>query len=619
MTAATRAASPRASTRATLTPFPTRATLTLGAAAALTLFAAGGCRSEGPARGNPVANAHPPVYTALPQRPVASSIAVQMAYDLDDGIVYGHFSWKAPDRHLDARWEYRSGSWSLRGVDARSAHSAAEAVAAEASLALAWTGTNGATGALPNFSSYGCALACHDTSTQMPDWTEDGAAASATMKLPITPYYANGGLDLWQWRAQTTAPAGYWSDQRIDHQGDPGSERHDDPGSGGARPNALIAGHPEFVYDPATTRSGGWAIPAAALATSPDSYFEDAAAPSPHAAGPTPRTLPWADAVAGGYTPREGDTVPYWVLADRGGGRADLLDQLTPDGGGTVFARSGYDPATGHYEVYVSRALDTGSPGSDWAFSVGAQAGLAIAVHRDDTRGRDHAVSLPIVLWFEDPNDPGGALGADYLVRQLRGVGTVPDFSDTDFYPVMEVDLFLPGLLSWEYLTDTRDAAYVFGNVHGGAGSLQAALNGPAIIRCRDCHVVRLDDPLADLVSGGPLELRTPRRGGIFEATPISLRDNVVPVLEARCDSCHAPGGVASSIPFGGVSEERRLRELLAPGRVLWENPESSPLLQVPARDLDGFHPPLGPLDGFADSPDFRRLRSWILYDAPDN
>jgi len=205
------------------------------------------------------------------------------------------------------------------------------------------------------------------------------------------------------------------------------------------------------------------------------------------------------------------------------------------------------------------------------------------------------------------------------VAPRLDAPGLVPDFTDEGLYPPLPVDLFLPGVLSWEYLTDTRTAAWIFGNVHGGAGGLASALNGPAFIGCRDCHVVRQDDPNLPFASGGALELRTPRRGGLFEATPISLRFDVQAVLDTRCGSCHAPGGAAAGVPFSGVEATRVHQELVAPGRIAWRHPEESPLLVLPVGDADGNHPATGPLAGFGGSPDRRRILSWILFDAPDN
>ncbi|MBC8329324.1 MAG: hypothetical protein H8E31_11320, partial [Planctomycetes bacterium] len=541
------------------------------------------------------------------------------AYNADGARICGRLSWQGPRELVDRFWRYEAGAWVLRGADARSATSADRLVHAESRAAIAWSPTTGPA-ALPNFPLYGCMLACHDGGTQMPDWTEDGASDPQTMRLPGTPYYAGGGFDLWHWRAQTSGAHGYWSDELLDAtQPGSGDAMRADPGAGGPAENPLAAGNPSYVFDPATTAGGGWATTLAQMEQGFDYSFEDPAAPSAVSGGGTAKALPWADAVSGGYLPSEGDVVPYWLLSERSGGRQHLLSMLSADGGATAPLRSGYDEAEGRWHLYFSRSLNTGAPGSDVQFTVDGQFVACFALHDDRTRRRDHFVSLPYRMWIEDPGSPFGAFGSDATVRQILGAGTLPDFSDTGFYPVLEVELFLPGVLSWEYLTDTRDAAFLFGQRHGGADTLQQALNGPGAAACRDCHVVDRDDPNAAFSPGGALELRTPRRGGLFEATPISLRDNLQPLLDARCAGCHEAGGIAGFMPLTGVESSVVRRELTKSDRVEWDDPVASRLLKVPAENLDGNHPPAGGLSGFAGSPDQRKLLAWLLYDAPDN
>ncbi len=591
--------------------------LLLLAAAAAALMVA--CRSEGARPVGPANRSHPPVYSALPDRAVLKRLEVQMAYNADDAVIYGRLSWQGERRLVDRFWRYEDGAWVLRGVDARAAAAAGAVVRSESRAAIAWSPTTGP-GALGNIRMYGCMIACHDDGSQMPGWTEDGADAAQTMRLPDTPYYANVGYDLWHWRAQSSGAHGYWTDELLDATQPPaGDARRSDPGGGGVTENPLDAGAPSFTFDPATTAGGGWATTLAAMDAGVDAFFEDPAAPSGVTAAPTPKTLPWADAALAGYQPAEGDVIPYWILSERSGGREDLLAMLSPDGGATVTTRSGYDAAEGRWHLYFSRALDTGAPASDVRFTVDGQFIASFAVHGDGTRGRDHFVSLPLSFWIEDPGSPFGSIGSDATVRQLLGAGTVPDFDDRGLHPVTEVELFLPGVLSWEYLTDTRTAAYAFGQRHGGADTLQLALNGPGAAACRDCHVVDRDDPNAPFSSGGPLELRTPRRGGLFEATPISLADNLRPVLDGRCSGCHEAGGAAEFMPLSGVESAIIGRELRKSDRVEWQNPAASRLLKVPAEDLDGNHPPVGGLSGFDGSPDLRKILSWLRYDAPDN
>jgi hypothetical protein len=590
------------------------------AALPLLLLALGlsACRGEGPA---PVVRGpeHPRVFRGLPDRPVRQDLEVQLAYNLDDGVLYGRLSWEAPREQVGPFWRFEDGAWVLRGADAREAASADDPVRAESRVSVAWSPATGAA-AMPNFALYGCMTACHDDGSRMPDWTEDGAELLQTMRLPQTPHYAGRGFDLWTWGAQTGAALGQWSDGLLDDTAPgAGEARRADPGTGGATDNALAGGNPSFVLDPAGSAGGGFATTLTRMDAGEDFALLDPANPSATAPpGGTP-ALAWADAVAAGYAPQEGDAVPALLLAARDGGRGDVLDLLSPDGGLSIGPRSGYDAATGRWVVHFSRSLGTATPGADVSFAVGAQYLAAFAVHGDGTAQRDHRVSMPLRIWLEDPANPFGGAGSELTARQLLGAGLLPDFDDTGFHAPATVELFLPGVLSWEYHTDTRSAAFAFGQRHGGADDLQSALNGPGFTACLDCHVVDAGDPDAPFVVGGAIELRTPRRGGLFEATPISLRSNVLPSLAARCGGCHEAGGTASSMPLANADAEIIRRELLEPGRVEWQHPAASRVLRVPSEDLDGNHPPLGALAGFAGSPDARRLLFWLQYNAPDN
>ena len=583
------------------------------------LLSAFGCKSTGPALANPAANPHPAVFNPLPGRAVVRKLQVQMAYNLDDGVVYGHLSWEGDRQTTGRYWRFEGGEWRLRGGGARDARRKSDPISAEAQLTIAW-GARAGLGAFPNFDRAGCMLACHDGGGYMPEWSESGSSTPASMRLPDTPFYAGLGLDFWRWQAQSSNGLGYWSDEFLDDTQPPaGDALQRDPGTGGAGINALVDGNPSFMFDPATTDSGGFTVPFAQLAGTQDFAVIDPASPSPVAGLTTPLGLDWSSATAAGYAPQEGDTVPYALLAAPTLARDDILAVLSPDGGATVFDRSHYDDDAGRWHVYFSRDLNTVS-GTDLPIAPDDQHVLAFALHLDETSGRDHYVSFPYKFWFEDPTSPfGPPFDTDSLVRQITGAGSVPDFSDTGFYLVFEIDLFLPGLTSWEFLTDTRTSAFQFGGPHGGALELQSGLNGPLFIGCRDCHVVDKDDPIAPFVVGGPLELRTPRRGGMFEATPVSLRTTVLPALAARCGSCHAPGGVADEVPFAGVSAARIFQELSAPGRVRWVNPLASPVLKLPSTNSDKNHPPTASLSGFLESEDYFRILYWILFDGPDN
>lgn len=580
--------------------------LVIGGAALIAL--APTCGSDGGFRPQPIGNAHPPVFDPLPTRPAVQQVQLQMAYNFADGKVYGRARWASNRGHLDQFYQYANGAWSLRGAPLREIGRPGELASAEAQLTLMWGDPNAAASS-PNFAQIGCALACHDDGSYMPDWTEDGRNDPVAMYLPQDPFYDGKRLDVWAWRAHTTAPIGYWSDQTLDQSG-----LNPDDGNGGAFLNGLVDGHPAFVLDPSSSASGDYAIPVAQLPQSPDYFFQDPFSPTNVGGIAAPSALGWDAAVASGYVPFEGDTVPYWVLGRPDGGLGDVLGVLSADGGASNAGASGYDHVPGQWTAYFTRSLTGGS--GDLRFVRGRQYALTMAVHRDQTGGRDHYISLPVIAWLEDPRNPGGFLGADFAVRQLTVPGELPDFDDTATYPPFTVDLVLPGVLSLEYLTDTRDAAYVFGQAHGGAFELQPALDGPVGIGCRACHTIRVEDPLTPFLQGGALELRTPRRGGLFEATPISFAANVRPVLENRCLPCHAAGGTAAAVAFTGP---QAYATVIGGGRIRWRDPLQSPLLRLPAENGDGQHPPQPPLADFAGSDDYLRLLYWIRFNAPDN
>ncbi|TAH39328.1 MAG: hypothetical protein EYC70_00650 [Planctomycetota bacterium] len=597
-----------------------RLVLAGGAAALATLGAT--CGGDGDFEPAPF-NPHPPVFNPNLSRPTAQQLQVQMAYNLADGRIYGHVIWPANRGHLSAFYLFQDGAWSLQGEARRELLETGAVASAESRLSLMW-GDAAAAASTPNFQQLGCALACHDDGHHMPGWVEDGSDEHQSMHLPPAPFYEDTSLDLWAWRAHTAAPIGYWSDEILDdtqpvHDGHQHGEAamHPDEGSGGFEENLLLGGNPVLVYDAATTVNGSYAVPMAQLASTPDYFFTDPANPGGVTGFSGPLAMSYADAAAQGYTPVEGDTVPFWVLSQPQGSRGDILAVISPDGGVTVAEQSFYDAAAGVWHSYFTRSM-TGSPG-DLRFVRNRQYVVAFAVHRDLTEGRDHYMSFPQVVWIEDPRNPGGFAGSDFTAVQLTVPGEVPDFSDTTAYPPFTVDMVLPGVLSFEFLTDTREADYIFGQTHGGYDDLLPAVTGPVGIGCRACHTLRDDDPFTPFLEGGSLEFKTARRGGLFEATPISLEFNVRPVLDSRCLPCHAPGGSAAAIPFSGVPSDQVYGSLIAPGRVTWPRPARSPLLRVPAADQDGNHPPEPPLDGFDGSPDYQRMLYWILYNAPNN
>ena len=102
---------------------------------------------------------------------------------------------------------------------------------------------------------------------------------------------------------------------------------------------------------------------------------------------PNPVGIDYADAVAMGYVPSEGDTVPRRRLRQTEDSRGDI----TADG--TTFAPSATDPLFGRWNSNIQRALDTGND-DDTAMADGNVYNVAFAVHTGMVTVRDHYVSF---------------------------------------------------------------------------------------------------------------------------------------------------------------------------------------------------------------------------------
>jgi len=135
---------------------------------------------------------------------------------------------------------------------------------------------------------------------------------------------------------------------------------------------------------------------------------------------------------------------------------------------------------------------------------------------------RDHYVSFAYTLSL-------GGGDADIQAVKIAGSGTgaLPDFSDTAQFPVTNLDTFLPGITSYEFLNgDNAGLEYIdpatgtaVDQTHGGASFLTQGLG------CRDCHTVTsaetFNPPNAGGFPAGSMETLVPQRGGVNTPTPI--------------------------------------------------------------------------------------------------
>ena len=252
---------------------------------------------------------------------------IQVAFN--DDTVFFHTNWEADRGDTHDYFRFTNGAWQGEGGTRRDAQSTIDndplrgstsknSTIYESRMTFMLDDPNGPN-AVRDFGNFGCALTCHDNSRAMPLWVNaDGEVHK----------YLNddhpGRLDLWHHRLGRANPIGVSDDQwvgtRIEGDGDGGS-RHGDAGDGPFQTGALSDdGNPPWVFDPDTT-GGPFAFKFDGLFTSPLRYCvnEGAADLGPNA--PNPVCISYEDAVAKGYKPSEGDTVPRRRLRQPTGDR----------------------------------------------------------------------------------------------------------------------------------------------------------------------------------------------------------------------------------------------------------------------------------------------------------
>lgn len=230
-------------------------------------------------------------------------------------------------------------------------------------------------------------------------------------------------LDLWHWRSHRANPIGMSDDQMI------AEVRGGDGGKSSAGTNwDADARQPRLMFDAAAVghKALKWDDVAAGRIDQESVYYlvEGQAVPFDPQAG-------WA----------EGDTLPRRFLRQPDGSKADIRVQ----GQGRW--------ADGHWNVTLSRALDTGHPLDDKVLREHGMYDVAFAIHRHATGGRWHYVSLPMSL----------GLGRDADLTAVRFEGAEPAWDGA----AREVTLFYPGQVSWPHLKS---------QAHAGAAAIDRGL-----------------------------------------------------------------------------------------------------------------------------------------------
>ena len=534
----------------------------------------------------------------------ATDHSLILAYDVQAAFNDDTFFWRVSYRGNEGKrhdyFRFTDGAWRQEGGDRRDAQASVDGDGNQGSTNLNSTiyeqrtsiMISDPTGAHPtDFNKFGCFLTCHDQLRHMPEWHEehgeDGKYVIPSLVSGVEGDAEGAAvLDLWHWRGARSGPIERADDQwiealtfvNVDDQDDSG--RRGDAGAGVFRSQAMTDGHPDFVFDPATT-DGEFAFNWEQFWLTPLYFITDPDATQLGSLAPTPTVMAWADAVALGYEPAEGDTVPRRVLRAGDGSHADITAH------GTEFLPESGDGRLGVWHVQMQRLLDTGYD-DDVALVPGNPYDVGFEVHLWEYTTRDHYVSFPMKLSLavcgdgvvegieecdDSDTDAGDGCSAtcttegggapveaaaavaplddnEIVATELTGSGTfpLPDWDDEVTFPKTRIYLFQPGITSWEFVTGA-DAGKVFfdpvageavDQSHGGATAVSAATNG-----CIDCHNVRAeDDRVPPTLNAGAMETLTRQRGGVWADTPVDNEcgDGVVEGIE-ECDDGNTTAG----------------------------------------------------------------------------
>lgn len=450
---------------------------------------------------------------------------VQAAYNNDTFFWRVSYRGNEGKRHEYIR--YTNGAWQREGGDRRDAQGTIDGDVQQGDQTINSTiyeqrttimvNDPGAVLNVDNFGEFGCFLSCHNYSRHMPEWT----AANGHDGKYIVPSDATGSvdgdklLDLWHWRGARSNPIGRADDQHIiardfvpnDGDGSDTGGRKGDAGTSVFRAQGMdpVTG-PDFLMDPNTT-SGKFVFAWENFWTTPFYYMVDDNAQQAGPRAPNPGIIAYADALALGYAPSEGDTVPRRILRAGEGSRADITSI------GTTFTPETPDSSYGIWNVEMQRAMDTGND-DDVAMVGGQLYEAGFEVHLWEYTTRDHYVSFPVTVGLET--------AADIVAVNIVGSGPEQGPNWTEI-PKTRLQLFQPGIATWEFLTGANEANAV--EYFDAAGQLvdqnhagSTAVN--AGTACTECHNVRTVDPVPPLPSGAMEDLAE-QRGGIWEDTPV--------------------------------------------------------------------------------------------------
>jgi hypothetical protein len=443
---------------------------------------------------------------------------VQAAYN--DDTFFWRVSYRGNEGKRHEYIRYTNEAWQREGGDRRDAQATLDGDAQQGDISVNSTiyeqrttimvNDPGAATDVTNFGEFGCFLACHNYSRHMPEWTSASGHDGKYIDPAQAPGVADGDpvLDLWHWRGARSNPIGRADDQNIlamtfvDIDGKDNGGRKGDAGDSVFSSQNIVDDAPQFLLDPGTT-SGKFAFTWENFWTTPFYYMvkDDALQEGPGA--PNPGTIAYADALAMGYAPQEGDTVPRRILRAGTGSRADITSM------GTTFTPETPDGSYGIWNVQMQRAMDTGNA-DDVAMLDGQTYEAGFEVHLWEYTTRDHYVSFPVTI--------GVGVAADVTAINFLGAGPEQGPNWTEI-PKTRLDLFQPGINTWEFLTganftdgkvytDPVTAAPV-NQVHAGAGGVNT---GTA---CTVCHTVRASD------GGASMEVLGDNRGGVWADTPV--------------------------------------------------------------------------------------------------
>jgi hypothetical protein len=457
-----------------------------------------------------------------------------LPYDVQAAFNGDTFFWRVSYRGNEGKRHeyirYTNGAWQREGGDRRDAQATIDGDSQQGDTinstiyeqrTTIMVNDPGAAVNVDNFGEFGCFLSCHNYSRHMPEWT----AANGHDGKYIDPVQATGStsgdivLDLWHWRGARSNPIGRSDDQNIlaldfipnDGNGSDNGGRKGDAGTSVFASQGFdpVAG-PDFFLNPDTT-SGKFAFTWDNFWSTPFFYMTQVNAAQLGPLVPNPGIITNADAVALGYAPTEGDTVPRRILRAGAGSRADITAL------GTTFTPLTPDSSYGVWNVQMQRGMNTGNP-DDVAMVPGRVYEAGFEVHLWEYTTRDHYVSFPQTV------SVGPDANADIQAVSIAGAGPEQG-PNWDEIPMVRLYLFQPGISTWEFLTGDNEAqakqytnaqGQLIGQAHSGSGAVN---NGTS---CVSCHTVRANDPVQPPVfNAGAMEDLTERRGGIWEDTPV--------------------------------------------------------------------------------------------------